>query len=329
MNRTKLIFSCFIIAIAAALACNKDVTDQTKTNAIVNATERSAASLSLAATPCDLFAYTDTIFYLSAASSNYVVKPTKVQTGTYGAFPAGLSINSLNGSINVSTSETGLEYLVWFVPKGTTDTCKKYITISGVDYEDSVYVMSAPNGAKTTPIYNATLQTSVDCRGGCEFDDGVDDDNGNGTADEPPAGQELIPKGFVINKATGVIDLGKSIQNGVLGKNPVNGTFKNFTLYYRLGDKSTKALNHMSFQLYYYKTQAQIPASLKEEVAAKQSQVLVEGKEEGDDGHHGGDGGHHGGGKDGRSSFAASLTAASKKGGEVKCRPPYIIVTQQ
>lgn len=328
MKTTKLVLACFVIVFAAVLSCSKEMAKQDN-DANGNAVGQLDA-VTLAVNPCDAFKYPDTIFYPSALLANYIVKPATTQAGIYGAFPVGLSINTLNGNINISKSETGLEYLVYFIPKGSTDTCKNYITISGVNYNDSIFVMTNPAN-NANPIYNASLALPVDCSGGCEFDDGRDDDNGNGLADEPPAGQELIPKGFVINKATGVIDLKKSIQNGVLGKNPVNGTSKVFTLYYRLGDKSKKALNKISFELFYYQTQAQIPAKLKADVASKQGQVLLEGEEDENEsggGHGGGSG--SGGGSDDRIAASLSANASAKNGqAEVKCRPPYIIVTQQ
>ena len=224
MKTTKLILACLLLVFAAVISCRKEMANQSN-NADDESMIRQQSAIDLAVSPCDGFTYPDTLFYPSS-SANYIVKPAVAQAGTYGAFPAGLAMNTLNGNINISKSETGLEYLVYFIPKGKTDTCKKYITVSGVNYNDSIFVMTNP-GNNANPIYNASLNLPVDCSGGCEFDDGIDDDNGNGTADEPPAGQELIPKGFVINKATGVIDLKKSIQNGVLGKNPKNGVSKN------------------------------------------------------------------------------------------------------
>ena len=123
-----------------------------------------------------MLAYPDSIFYLKP--NTYIVKPLTSLAGTYGAFPSGLHINTTNGNINVTLSETGLKYIVWFVPSGTSDTCKKFITISGVNYNDTVYVLT--NNPKASPIYDANTSIPLVCDG-CEFDDGPDDDNGNGT----------------------------------------------------------------------------------------------------------------------------------------------------
>ena len=65
-----------------------------------------------------------------------------------------------------------------------------------------------------------------------------------------------------------------------------------------------------------------------EDLLAKQSQVLLQNQGDDDDG-----GGHGGGGHSGPHFSAINLAAGSgttaKHGkGQTKCRPPYIIVTQ-
>lgn len=320
MKLTQLLLVAGITTVAGVIACTKDsaLTDKSAAKTGLQANKNASAFSLSALSTCDQFAYADTIFFPSNLPNDYVVKPLTVQVGSYGAFPDGLDINSVNGNIDITESETGLKYIVWFVAKGTKDTCKKYITVSGINYTDSIYTL-ANNPGVAAPVYNATPLKPTDCSGGCEFDDGPDDDNGNGTADEPAAGQEVIPQGIAMNKITGKIDLKKSIQNGALGVNPKNGAFKDFVLNYRISDKSAKSLNKISFRLYYYKTQAQIPANLKKQLATKQSQVLVNDDKHGDD-----DINSH------SLSLATSNSVTGKKGaGEVKCRPPYIIVTQK
>jgi hypothetical protein len=323
MKIAKIVPLVFVTIVSVLIACSKEGANKKTETASLNASQTS----NLALNTCDQLAYADTIFYLKPQKSNYIIKPLASVAGTYGAFPAGLHINAVNGNINVNLSETGLEYIVWFVPSGTTDTCKKLITISGVNYKDTVYVMAT--NPKASPIYNANTSIPIVSKGS-EFDDGPDDDNGNGSGDEPPGGHELIPQGFVIDKSTGVIDFKASIRNGVLGKNPISGTKKEFTLYYRLGDKSKNALNHISFELFYYKNQSDIPPKVMEDLLTKQGQVLLENED--DDGGHGG--GHGGGGNHGPHFTGVNLAATSeitaKNGnGETKCRPPYIIVTQK
>lgn len=319
-----IITGAFIIA-----SCNKETISSPKDKILIQKTTTGTVISN-----CDKFAYSDTIFFLKPQTGDYIVKPLIPLPGSYGAFPTGLQIDTANGNINITRSETGLKYIVWFVASGKGDTCKRFVTVSGVNYNDSIYIMSK-NSASASPIYNANTLIPVNCNG-CEFDDGPDDDNRNGIADEPPAKQELVPQGFVINKSTGVINFKKSIQNGVLGKSPISGASKEFVLNYRLGDKSGKALNHIGFKLFYYKSQSEIPVKLKQELSAKQDQVLLENENEDEDDDHGGGhgGGGHGGGHSGSGSITANRTAtanaAAKNGkAETKCRPPYIIVTER
>lgn len=311
------VFLFITIAALGILACSKETADTANTIRNSTTAANGASSANAVASICDQFAYPDSIFFLTnLPGGNYVVKPVNPLIGTFGAYPAGLKISASDGRINVTQSETGLKYMVWFVAKGTRDTCKKFVTISGINYMDSTYVL-ANNFATAVPIYNADPLKPTDCSGGCEFDVG-------------PPGEQVSAQGISINKKTGVINLKKSLQNGALGKNPVNGTFKDFILAYRLGDKSSKALNHIGFRLYYYKKRSQIPASLENELEDKKGQVFLD--DDGLEDDHGG-GGHGGGSDDGKAAFAFTANAASttsaQSAGTVKCRPPYIIVTQQ
>ncbi|TKK71890.1 hypothetical protein FC093_02410 [Ilyomonas limi] len=321
----------FIVTVALGiLACSKEAAY--RTNDIQNTTTAAnkVQSARVVTSTCAQFAYPDTIFYLTnLPGGNYIVKPVNPLTGTFGAYPDGLKIDKSDGSINITGSETGLKYMVWFVASGTRDTCRKFITVSGINYMDSTYVL-ANNTATAIPIYNANPLKPTDCSGGCEFDVG------------PPA-ERVSAQGIVINRKTGVINLKKSLLNGALGKNPANGTYKDFILEYRLGDKSSKALNHIGFRLYYYKKKSDIPANLENELEDKKGQVFLgddSGEEEDDrgGGGHGGSGGGHsgpggGGSDDNRIAFTFTASAASttaKQGAATaKCRPPYIIVTQQ
>ncbi len=178
---------------------------------------------------------------------------------------------------------------------------KKFITISGINYSDSIFTL-VNKSSVSIPIYNASTQAQIACNGTCNF------------------GQNLISQGIAIDQSTGIIDLRQTLLNGALGKNPKNGTFKDFAMQYKIGDKSNDALNSISFRLYYYKLKSQIPDSLVNILNAKSSQVLLDDDTDADD-----DGllaGMH----------VTSLTTITNKQhdvGETKCRPPYIIVTQK
>ncbi|MBV9962477.1 MAG: hypothetical protein JO072_09535 [Parafilimonas sp.] len=246
---------------------------------------------------CDQFTYPDTIFYPKQSGSDYIVMPLHVLAGRYGSFPDVMKIDRNSGAINISKSETGLKYVVWFIPNGTKDTCKKFVTISGINYQDSIFSMNT--SSSSVPIYNANTQQPITCNGTCQF------------------GKNLISQGISINTSNGIIDLKQSILNGALGKNPKNGTFKDFLMQYKIGDQSNDALNKIQFRLFFYKTKAQIPDSIMNILNAKKSQVLLEDDTDPED-------------DDVTIPTVLVASATSKHGaGEVKCRPPYIIVTQK
>ncbi len=289
-----------IIFICGVIACSKENTSNRIQAAVVNSDSHGGGG----PVNCDLFAYPDTIFYPQTSSSDYIVMPLNVQDGKYGSFPDVMKIDRNSGAINITKSETGLKYIVWFIPNGTKDTCKKFVTISGINYTDSIFTL-ANQKSVSVPIYNANTQEPIACNGGCNF------------------GQNLVSQGIAIDQSTGVLDLKQSLLNGALGKHPKNGTFKDFLMQYKIGDKSNDALNSISFRLYYYKLKSQIPDSLINVLNAKSSQVLLDDDTDADDdnllaGMH--------------SVSLTSLTTITNKQhdvGETRCRPPYIIVTQK
>jgi len=290
MKANKLALVILIIT-CSIIACNKE-------GAVNNTENTSSISNSVAASACDLFAYPDTIFYPKQSASDYIVNPINVQDGKYGSFPDVLKIDRNSGAINITKSETGLKYVVWFIPKGTKDTCKKFLTISGINYADSIYTAAA-GLPLSIPVYNANTQAPIACNGTCEF------------------GKELISQGIAIDQSTGVINLKQSLLNGALGKNPKNGTFKDFLMQYHIGDQSAGALNSISFRLYYYKLKSQVPDSLVNILNQKSSQVFLQDDTDPDD-----------------DNLAprvniTNITSKQGEGPEVKCRPPYIIVTQK
>lgn len=289
-------------------SCKKEIRSTTEDSIFSNTDEN------VSNTVCSNFTYPDSIIYLKEQTGDYIVKPLKSQLGRYGAFPSGIIIDSLTGAINVTRSETGLKYMVWFLPANKTDTCRKYVTISGINYLDSIYVLKSGTTTSAIPVFNANItntKAGVTARRGepeAEYDDGHDDDDKDGFADEPPAGERVIPKGVALNKSTGAINLNQTVVNGVFGASPGSGSFKDFILNYRVYKDSSKGtLNHLTFRMYYFKNKASIPFSLKQTIAAKRNLLLL-------------------GNSQPSTLRTASLTAREK---EVKCRPAYIIVVGQ
>lgn len=308
MKHFAIQISMAVILLVTQSSCKKE---NTKTTNLINSGKENIEKVTSIANSCSSFTYQDSLFFLEYPIADSFIAPVFTQQGAYGAFPAGLSINPKTGIINLYKSETGLRFLIWFVAKGSQDTCQTFLTISGINYMDSIFVLR--NSAYVAPpVYNAVRNKEVECRhGDCEFDDGADDDNGDGFDDEPLTGQEVIPQGIALDKLTGIIDLRQSLLNGALGVNPKPGTFKDFTLNYRISDGSIKALNKIIFRLYYFKNRSQIPATLMSYFNKKRSFILFNN------------------GPPPIPLPPYSISDSEARGTkEAKCRPPYIIIIQ-
>jgi hypothetical protein len=241
-------------------------------------------------TSCSAPDYGDSLIYTRwlGPYTDYKIRPrTNAQGGTWFARPEGLVINASNGEINVSASETGVRYKIGFVKSGTRDTCISTLILAGITYVDSIYVM-ANNDTLAYPHYNANPAVAAICdpsddtdypmpggpgpRGNntCEFDDDEDDDLNNGPADEPPAVPGANEQGVWVRTISGVINLKKTMRD-VFGANPQNGAAKKVDIYYRLNDRSGKALQRITVQFVYYNTEAEIPIYLRNEIRAKRN----------------------------------------------------------
>ncbi len=223
---------------------------------------------------------------------DHLVKPKNDPgAGRYFSWPQGLVIDQNTGEINVTKSESGAKYIIGFIRTGTTDTCLTDLVLGGATYVDSVYVLSA-NDTLAQPYFNADPNMTSICdpsddndypgngapNGGgndkCEFDDGFDDDNGNGTADEPPPGQRANDQKVRVRTLSGIINLKKTLDEGGFGANPQNGDSKEITIYYRLNDCSVKALQKIKVNLIYYEKKSDIPVQLLSDMRVKRNNFM-------------------------------------------------------
>lgn len=213
-------------------------------------------------------AYKDSVFFLLSTPDNYAKPIRKPATiGYFMAIPEGLDINATTGRININKSEGGLKYRVYYVSTANNQPLDStIITISGIDYPDSVFELKNPTG-KTflNPVYygrpGSPSPCSLNGQGNCQFDEGHNDDQGEND-DEGDSVNHLV-----INSSNGSIDLDSSYLMGVFGSSdPENGATKDFTLYYRLNDASKNALNKITIRLYHYKKLADIPSWLTDEI---------------------------------------------------------------
>ncbi len=112
---------------------------------------------------CSRFSYEEEIFYLQEGTADYIINPVAALEGTFSSFPEDLELDPQTGAINISQSETGLKYLVSFVPVNTSDTCQFSITISGINYLDSIHVLQS-NDTLAVPVYNAANALALPCQ---------------------------------------------------------------------------------------------------------------------------------------------------------------------
>jgi hypothetical protein len=265
-----IIFIAFSFSVICLYSCKKNVI--TEENEGIASMDASSSSLT---DRRSRLSYGDSIFYLKNEPGNYIIRPVRRPRieGYFKAIPIGLIYDSLSGRINVTQSETGLRYKMYYLTTDGQRADSTQIVISGIDYADGIYDLGAGQNT-ASPVYAANSLLPLPCDDddddddddGCEFDERDLDDNG--TNDIPGANS----LGFRVNRTNAVINLYSTISSGALGLNPQNGSTGDFLFYYRLSDLSNRALQAITVRLYYYNTAADIPASLINELNERNTQ---------------------------------------------------------
>jgi hypothetical protein len=213
--------------------------------------------------------YGDSLVYMQpAAGQDAILTPlNNPGTGKYYAWPTGMAIDNTTGVIDLSKSQTGMKYVIGFVPAGTTDTCLSTLIVGGASYYDSVYVASS-GGVKAVPYFNANPAGGSNCDG---------QGNGSGCSFDVTGSAEAAS--VFVNNSSGEIDLqktldGQSNQAGVFGANPVDGQTVTATIYYQIKQGSNNAMEHIDVQFMYYSSASSIPASLMNSLNTKLNNAL-------------------------------------------------------
>ena len=211
--------------------------------------------------------YGDTIIYPQPTSgSDYIMNVVNSPgAGKYLSWPVGMVIDSVSGAIDVTASQTGLQYAVGFVKNGTTDTCLQTLVIGGASYEDSVYYI-AEGQTNAFPYFEANPNLINTCA------------TGNGCSFDVTGSAAKI--GVAVNTSTGVINLQQTLNGGLLGLGgafgllPQNGSTVTATIYYKLNDPSNFALQNIQVQLVYYDQATLINSGLLSTVLLKLDNLL-------------------------------------------------------
>jgi hypothetical protein len=265
------------------LACQKNNISTSESAFIASNDTLIADTLVNDTSAFDTLSYGDTIFSASVIGNEKRIYPV-IRPGKPGYFMAnlpGLDIDSITGRINISRSESGLRYEVFYVSQTKTILASTSITITGIDYQDRIYDLSSgsPEQQFAVPIYNMSPGLPMPCATGasdCKFDE--TDLNGDLTPDIIGARNSKL----AIDTASGIIDLKKSLEAGIFGApalgNPaaLNGRKKDVTIYYRLKDGNTRSLKKITIRLVYYQSVALIPESMQLEINSRNQRYVLE-----------------------------------------------------
>ena len=232
--------------------------------------------------PGPRLAYSDTLYSLSNLPGNFSISPVSKPNvaGYFKSIPKGLTIDSTTGNVNISQSETGIRYKIYYLSNSGLPIDSVKLVISGIDYQDGIYELASTPVAYDTvfPIYNARPGLALPCSGGDDDDDNNDcifdetdlDNDGN----DDIAG--VIQSKLLVDIKKGTIDAEASFRAGVFGSTtPANGISKDFTFYYRLRDASNMALNKITVRLYHYNKVSDIPQSLLDTLSERNTMSLA------------------------------------------------------
>lgn len=205
--------------------------------------------------------YGDSVFFLDPAGTDIKKSPLGGQPGRYFGWPEGIVLDQHTGVIDVTQSETGLKYLISFVPDGRSDTLTTRITISGINYLDGFYRLSAGDSI-AQPIYDGSPALVIPgVNAGSIFDEG---NNCNSL-------------GCNVDVTDGRINLAQTVRNGVFGATPSNNDRHEFVLHYRINDKSGKAANSLNIKLYYFDSMSSVSQEAYDIINSRQGTIVTGG----------------------------------------------------
>ena len=240
-----------------AVSCSKS---NSHSDVAANGTIATSATFTTDATKSPY--YGGSILYVRGDEATaYQFKPTNsLGTGTYVAWPAGISIDPKTGVIDASKSEPGSRYNVGFVSATTGDTAYNQVIVDGMTYVDGIYALDSKDSV-LSPYYNTSSVTPWSSEGKAAAFVGGHSHSSHFDANEP---------GLDVSATDGSINLANSVRQGLFGSNPHNGDTKEIPIYYRLGDASRHSLLKSTVTVHYYNTLADVPVALLASCQASQ-----------------------------------------------------------
>jgi hypothetical protein len=267
------------VLLLVAIACNK-AGEQTENEDQANDEKVTVEPLPIAnLTSCpNAPNYGDSILFTKPKTAGDIfaepVNNTDVE-GTYLSWPDGLRLNRTTGAINVSQSETGVRYKVAFIKKGTTDTCVSQLILGGLTYLDHIYVLDQ-NDTLATPVFNADpFKASIcDASDDTDYPDNNHSGNNKCSFDNAAPGSRANDLKLRVRTTSGIINLQRSVTDGLFGVNPRNGATRTVPIQYSLNDGSNMAPQTLTVQVMYYDKVSSIPTALQQEISSKNTSML-------------------------------------------------------
>ena len=271
-----------LFAFLLVLSCQKKNLSNSESHAFYSSNDTLINDTSTVGELC----YGDSVFRASVTGIENRILPVRrpSQPGYFIANLAGLDLDSATGKINLSRSESGLRYQIYYMSFDKELISQTSITISGIDYQDRVYDLSSGSVEDqfAMPIYDMTPGVPLPCGNPengsiCRFDE--TDINGDNIPDYIGANNSKL----FIDTLTGVIDLKKSLEAGIFGPVPpgaslsfLNRRKKDVTIYYRLGDDNCRTLKKITVRLIYFQSKALIPESMQLEIDSRNQRYLLQ-----------------------------------------------------
>jgi len=264
------------VLLLAFVACNKagrtindkEETEDTSTNTT------SLTSSGTNTTTCPYAPnYGDTILYKKPTQGgDFFVSPVNNSgvAGSWLSWPDGLNMNRTTGVLNLAQSETGIRYKVAFVKQGTTDTCVSQLIIGGMTYLDNIYILGN-NDTLAKPIFDTDpFKNSIcDASNDSDYPDSSANGNSKCAFDNASPGSKANDQKLRVRTKSGIINLKKSLADGIFGPTVKNGDFKLIPIQYQLNDGSSKAVQSVTVKVMYYDKISSIPTALQQEISTK------------------------------------------------------------
>jgi hypothetical protein len=199
--------------------------------------------------------YGNDLFFVGNNKNKNTVEPVTVPSveGHFTSIPAGLDLNKETGSINLEGSEAGQAYKIFYVNKEGFLVDSVRIVISGIDYTDGVYNLSARSLSANPvllPVYNTSDNLPESIFNSFEV---VGANDGNNSARRVNAS---------LNRLNGGINLKAYANGSISGVNRARDSKADVVLQYKLADKSARRSNKLAVQLHYFESTSGIPENL-------------------------------------------------------------------